>query len=86
MTFLTHFHVVYSFLKEGRHMNQNTERQRKKYMDHPPEEMTSEDIRHTSEDALLNMDYFFSNALLSNIRLENIRFFLLFRKSEFPIK
>ena len=59
MTFLTHFHVVYSFLKEGKHMNQNTERQRKKYMDHPPEEMTSEDIRHMSEDTLLNMDYFF---------------------------
>ena len=39
-------------------MNQNTEKLRKKYMDNPPEGMTSEDIRHMSEDDLLDMDYF----------------------------
>ena len=31
---------------------------RKKHMENPPEGMTSEDIRHMSEDDLLDMDYF----------------------------
>ena len=31
---------------------------RKKYIENPPEGMTSEDIRHMSEDDLLDMDYF----------------------------
>jgi hypothetical protein len=44
--------------KEAAHMNPNTEKLRKKYMDNPPEGMTSEDIRHMSEDDLLDMDYF----------------------------
>lgn len=39
-------------------MNPNTEILRKKYMDHPPEGMTSEDIRRMSEDDLLDMDDF----------------------------
>ncbi|MCI9046004.1 MAG: hypothetical protein HFG71_01780 [Hungatella sp.] len=39
-------------------MNSNTKKQRKKYMEHPPEGMTSEDIRRMSEDKLLDMDYF----------------------------
>ena len=39
-------------------MKQNTEKLRKKYMDNPPEGMTSEDIRHMGEDDLLDMDYF----------------------------
>ncbi len=39
-------------------MNLNTEKLRKKYMDHPPEGMTSEDIRRMSEDDLLDMDDF----------------------------
>ena len=39
-------------------MKQNTEKLRKKYMDNPPEGMTSEDIRRMSEDDLLDMDYF----------------------------
>lgn len=39
-------------------MDPRTERLRKKYMDDPPEGMTSEDIRHMSEDDLLDMDYF----------------------------
>ena len=37
-------------------MNPNTEKLRKKYMDNPPEGMTSEDIRHMSEDDLLDME------------------------------
>ena len=39
-------------------MNPNTEKLRKKYMDNPPEGMTSEDIRRMSGDALLDMDDF----------------------------
>ena len=39
-------------------MNSNIEKLRKKYMDNPPEGMTSEDIRRMSEDDLLDMDYF----------------------------
>lgn len=39
-------------------MNPNTEKLRQKYMDNPPEGMTSEDIRRMSEDDLLDMDYF----------------------------
>ena len=39
-------------------MDPHTERLRKKYMDDPPEGISSEDIRHMSEDDLLDMDYF----------------------------
>ena len=39
-------------------MKQNIEELRKKYMDNPPEGMTSKDIRHMSEEELLDMDYF----------------------------
>ena len=39
-------------------MNTNIEELRKKYLDNPPEGMTSEDIRNMSEDDLLDMDYF----------------------------
>ena len=39
-------------------MNPNTEKLRKKYMDNPPEGITSEDIRRMSEDDHLDMDYF----------------------------
>ena len=39
-------------------MKPNSEELRKKYMVHPPEGFTSEDIRNMSEDELLDMDYF----------------------------
>lgn len=39
-------------------MSLNTEELRKKYIENPPEGMTSEDIRQMSEDDLLDMDYF----------------------------
>ena len=39
-------------------MKPDIEALRKKYMETPPEGMTSEDIRHMSEDDLLDMDYF----------------------------
>lgn len=44
--------------KEAVPVNPNTEKLRKKYMNNPPEGMTSEDIRHMREDDLLDMDYF----------------------------
>ena len=39
-------------------MKPNIGKLRKKYIDHPPEGLTSKDIRHRSEDELLDMDYF----------------------------
>ena len=39
-------------------MKPDIEKLRKKYMDNPPEGMTSEDIRRMSEDDILDMDYF----------------------------
>lgn len=36
---------------------------RRKYMENPPEGLTSEDIRHMSEDDLLDMDYFLNEEL-----------------------
>lgn len=42
-------------------MKPNTEKLRKKYMDNPPEGMTSEDIRRMSGEDLLDMDYFLND-------------------------
>lgn len=39
-------------------MHPNTKKLREKYINNPPEGMTSEDIRRMSEDDLLDMDYF----------------------------
>ena len=39
-------------------MKTDIERLREKYMENPPEGMTSGDIRHMSGDDLLDMDYF----------------------------
>ena len=39
-------------------MKPDIEELRKKYLDNPPEGMSSMDIRRMSEDALLDMDYF----------------------------
>ena len=39
-------------------MKPNIKELRKKYMDNPPEGLTSKDIRSMSEDELLDMDYF----------------------------
>ena len=50
--------VLYFLTKEDAPMKRNTEKLRKKYMDNPPEGMTSGDIRRMSEDDLLDMDYF----------------------------
>ena len=39
-------------------MKPDIEELRKKYIENPPEGMSSEDIRNMSEDDLLDMDYF----------------------------
>ena len=39
-------------------MKSNIEELRKKYINNPPEGLTSADIRHMSDDDLLDMDYF----------------------------
>lgn len=39
-------------------MKPDIEELRKKYIDNPPEGMSSKDIRSMSEEALLDMDYF----------------------------
>ena len=39
-------------------MKPDIEELRRKYIETPPEGMTSEDIRHMSEENLLDMDYF----------------------------
>jgi len=39
-------------------MKSDVEELRKKYIDNPPEGMTSKDIRQMSGDDLLDMDYF----------------------------
>lgn len=56
--FLNYHIYVILLKKESANMNPNIEKLRKKYMDNPPEGMTSEDIRQMSEDDLLDMDYF----------------------------
>ena len=42
-------------------MNTDIETLRKKYMENPPEGMTSQGIRSMSEDDLLDMDYFLND-------------------------
>lgn len=58
-------------------MNKHIEKLRKKYMDNPPEGMTSKDIRHMSEEALLDMDYFLNedNLLDDEVGVEGFYIF-----------
>ena len=42
-------------------MRPNIEELRKKYIEYPPEGMTSKDIRRMSEEELLDMDYFLND-------------------------
>ena len=47
-------------------MKPNIEELRKKYMENPPEGMTSQDIRYMSEDDLLDMDFFINDDVLDD--------------------
>ena len=49
----SHFYVII-LLKEDEAMTIDIETLRKKYIENPPEGMTSQDIRSMSEDALLD--------------------------------
>ena len=42
-------------------MKPDIEELRKKYIENPPEGMTSRDFRHMSEEELLDMDYFLND-------------------------
>ena len=42
-------------------MKPDIEELRRKYIETPPESMTSADIRHMSEEDLLDMDYFLND-------------------------
>ena len=42
-------------------MKPDIEELRRKYIETPPERMTSADIRHMSEEDLLDMDYFLND-------------------------
>ena len=44
-------------------MKPDIEKLRKKYMDNPPEGMSSRDIRRMSEEELLDMDFFMNEDL-----------------------
>ena len=47
-------------------MKKNIKELREKYISNPPKGMTSEDIRHISEDGLLDMDYFLNEDVFSD--------------------
>ena len=42
-------------------MKTDVEAPRKKYMNHPPEGLTSTDLHHMCEEDLLDMDYFLND-------------------------
>lgn len=58
MTSLSAWSVVQSSQGGIDTMKSNIEELRKKYINNPPEGLTSADIRHMSDDDLLDMDYF----------------------------
>lgn len=47
-------------------MKENIKELRQKYINNPPEGMTSRDIRNMSEDDLLDMDYFLNEDEVDN--------------------
>ena len=57
-TFLSNYDTILKKLEENKAMSKCSEEIRNKYIQNPPEGMTADDIRHMSEDDLLDMDYF----------------------------
>lgn len=57
-TFLSNYDTILKKLEENKAMSKRSEEIRNKYIQNPPEGMTADDIRHMSEDDLLDMDYF----------------------------
>ena len=52
------FVYLKDIIREENTMSKRSDEIRDKYIKNPPEGMTADDIRHMSEDDLLNMDYF----------------------------
>lgn len=61
--------------KEDYKMQTNIEELRKKYINNPPEGLTSKDIRSMSDEELLDMDYFINEELDDDFREEGFYFF-----------
>lgn len=57
-TFHSNYDTILKKLEENKTMTKRSEEIRNKYIQNPPEGMTADDIRHMSEDDLLDMDYF----------------------------
>ena len=57
-------------------MKPDIEELRKKYIKNPPEGMTSEDIRHMSEDDLLDMDYFLNEDVFGEDSFDEEGFYI----------
>ena len=64
-------------------MKPDIEELRRKYMDNPPEGMTSMDIRRMSEDELLDMDYFLNDDELDDDFGKNLDMTILIEKEYF---
>ena len=47
-------------------MNKHAEELKRKYMQNPPEGMTSKDIQYMSEDDLLDMEYFLNENIFED--------------------
>ena len=56
-------------------MQTNIEELRKKYINNPPEGLTSKDIRSMSDEELLDMDYFINEELDDDFAEEGFYFF-----------
>ena len=56
-------------------MQTNIEELRKKYINNPPEGLTSKDIRSMSDEELLDMDYFINKELDDDFGEEGFYFF-----------
>ena len=52
------FVYLKDIIREENTMSKRSDEIRDKYIKNPPEGMTADDIRHMSEDDLLDMDYF----------------------------
>ena len=53
-------------------MKPDIEKLREKYINNPPEGMTSADIRHMSEEELLDMDYFLNEDIFDDELLKKL--------------
>ena len=59
-------------------MSKRSDEIRNKYIQNPPEGMTADDIRHMSEDDLLDMDYFLTRKLTKLLILASLTWVHLF--------